>query len=94
MKDGTVSVHDAEPILGTMKFVCLVSPLCALHYRAFRKQLLGAKASAWCPKQVFHLSSKTIAPLAWWVSLAEFAAYASSPIREWTPLLSSGQMLV
>ena len=87
MKDGTVSVHDAEPILGSMESVCLVSPLCALHYRAFRKQLLGAKASARRPKQVFHLSSKTIASLAWWVSPAGFAAYASAPIRELDPTI-------
>ena len=80
MKDGTVSVHDAEPILGTMESVFLVSPLCALHYRAFWKQPIGAKASARCPKQVFHLSSKTIASLAWWVFPAGFAAYASAPI--------------
>ena len=85
MKDGTVSVHDAENILGTIESVCLVSPLCALHYKAFQKQLLGAKASAQRPKQVFHLSSKTIASLAWWVSPAGFAAYASAPIRELDP---------
>merc|ERR1711867_90512 len=85
MKVGTVSVHDAEPILGTMESVCVVSPLCALHYRAFQKQLLGAKASARRPKQVFNLSSKTIASLAWWVSPAGFAAYAFAPIRELDP---------
>ena len=85
MKDGTVSVHDAEPILGTMESVCLVSPLGVLHYRAFQKQLLGAKASAPRPKQVFHLSSKTIASLAWWVSPAGFSAYASAPIRDLDP---------
>ena len=94
MVDGIVTVHDAEHILGTMESVCLVSPLCALHYRAFQKQLLGAKASARRPKQVFHLSSKTIASLAWWVSPAGFAAYASAPIGNWTSLLSYGQMLV
>ena len=70
-----------------MESVCLVSPLCALHYRAFQKQLLGAKASARGPKQVFHLSLKTIASLAWWVSPAGFAAYASGPIRDLDPTI-------
>ena len=46
---------------------------------------LQAEASAQFPKQVFHLSSKTIASLAWWVSPAGFAAYASVPIRELDP---------
>ena len=31
MKDGIVTVHDAEHILGTMESVCVVSPLCALY---------------------------------------------------------------
>ena len=85
MKDGTVIVHDAEHILGTMESVCLVSPLCALHYRAFQKQLLGAKASARRHRQFFVFSSRTIASLAWWVSPAGFAANASAPIREMDP---------
>ena len=37
MKAGIVTVHDVERILGTMESVCLVTPLCALHYRAFQK---------------------------------------------------------
>ena len=82
---GIVTVHDAERILGTMESVRPVSPLCALHYRAFQKQLLGAKASAQCPKQVIHLSSKIIASLAWWVSPAGFAANVFAPIRELDP---------
>ena len=85
MKAGIVTVHDAERILGTMESVRPVTPLCALHYRAFQKQLLRAKASAWCPKQVIHLSSETTASLAWWVSPAGFAANASVPIGELDP---------
>ena len=85
MKAGIVTVHDAEHILGTMESVRPVTPLCAMHYRAFQKQLLGAKAFAWRPKQVIHLSSKTITSLAWWVSPTWFAAIASAPIRELDP---------
>ena len=50
MKDDIVTVHDAEHILGIIESVHLVTPLCALHYRAFQKQLLRAKASARSPK--------------------------------------------
>ena len=85
MKDGIVTVHDAEHILGTMESVCLVSPLCGLHYRAFQKQLLRAKASARHPKQVNYLSSETTASLAWWVSPAGFAANASVLFGELDP---------
>ena len=80
--DGVVSVHDAEHILGTMESVHPVTPLCAMHYRAFQKQLLRAKASVRYPHQVIHLSSKTITSLAWWVSHDGFAANTSAPIRE------------
>ena len=37
MVAGVVSVHNAERILGTMESVRPVTPLCALHYRAFKK---------------------------------------------------------
>ena len=40
MRTGIVTVHDAERILGTMESVRPVTPLCALHYRAFQKRLL------------------------------------------------------
>ena len=71
--------------LAQVESVRSVTPLCALHYRAFQKQLLRAKASARRPKQVIHLSSETIASLAWWVSPAGFAANTSAPIRELDP---------
>ena len=85
MRTGIVTVHDAERILGTMESVRPVTPLCALHYRSFQKQLLRAKASVRHPKQIIYLSSKSIASLAWWVSPAGFAANASAPIRELDP---------
>ena len=44
MVAGVVLVHDAEGILGTMESKRPVTPLCVLHYRAFKKQLLKAKA--------------------------------------------------
>ena len=87
MNAGIVTVHDTERILGTMESMRPVTPLCALHYRAFQKQLLRAKASARRPKQVIHLSSKTIASLAWWVSPAGFAANTSTPIKELDPTI-------
>ena len=37
MVAGVVLVHDAEWILGTMESVQPVTPLCTLHYRAFKK---------------------------------------------------------
>merc|ERR1712215_375990 len=57
-RDGVVSVHDAERILGTMEPVRPVTPLCAMHYRSFQKQLLKAKAYVRRPRQLIHLSSK------------------------------------
>ena len=44
VKDGVMSVLDAEHILGTMESVRPVTPLCAMHYRSLQKQLLKAKA--------------------------------------------------
>ena len=85
MKTGFVTVHDAEQILGTMESVRPVTPLCALHYRSFQKQLLRAKVSVRRPHQIIYLSPKSIASLAWWVSPAGFAASASAPIRELDP---------
>ena len=82
---GVVSVHDAEQILGIMESVRPVTPLCALHYRAFQKQLLKAKAFVRRPNQVIHLSPKTIYSFAWWVSPSGFAANTSAPIRELAP---------
>ena len=85
MVAGVVSVHDAERILGTMESVRPVTPLYALHYRAFQKQLLKAKAFVRRPSQVINLSPKTISSFAWWVSPLGFAANASAPIRELSP---------
>ena len=85
MKSGVVTVHDAERILGTMESVRPVTPLCALRYRSFQKQLLRAKSVSRRPKQIIYLSSKSISSLAWWVSPAGFAGNASAPIRELAP---------
>ena len=85
MRTGIVTVHDAERILGTMESVRPVTPLCALHYRTFQKQLLRAKTFVRRPKQIIYLSSKSISSFAWWVSPAGFAANASAPIRELEP---------
>ena len=68
-----------------MESVRPVTPLCALHYRSFQKQLLRAKVSVRNPKEIIYLTSKSIASLAWWVSPAGFAANASAPIRELDP---------
>ena len=85
MKDGVVSVWDAERILSTMESVRPVTPLCAMHYRSFQRQLLKAKAHARHPHQKIFLSSKTINSLSWWISPAGFAAHATAPIRELAP---------
>ena len=68
-----------------MESVRLVTPLCALYYRSFQKQLLRAKMYVGQPKKLIHLSSKTISSLAWWISPARFVNHASSPIREPPP---------
>ena len=80
-----MSVHDVERILGTMECVRPVTPLCAMHYWSFQKQLLKAKAYVRRPHQLIHLSSKTISSLSWWISPAGFAAHATAPIRELAP---------
>ena len=80
-----VSVHDAEKILGTMESVRPVTPLCALHYRALQKQLLKAKTFARWPRDIIHLSCRTISSLAWWVSPSGFAANSTAPLRELPP---------
>ena len=59
-------------------FVCCTTVLS-------RSKLLGAKASAWHPRLLIHLSSETTASLAWWVSPAGFAANASVPVGELDP---------
>ena len=80
-----VSVHNAEKILGTMESVRPVTPLCALHYRALQKQLIKSKSFARRPRDIIHLSSKTISSLAWWVSPSGFAANSTAPLRELPP---------
>ena len=45
MGDDIVIVHDAECFLATVEFVCSVTPLCTLHYRAFSE----AAPKASCP---------------------------------------------
>ena len=37
MGDDVVIVNDVECFLGTVEFVCSVTPLFAQHYRAFQK---------------------------------------------------------
>ena len=57
VKDGVVSVHDAERILGTMESVRPVTSLCTMHYRSLQKQLLKSKAYVRHPYQLIFLSS-------------------------------------
>ena len=87
VRDKVVTVWDAEKILGTMESVRPVTPLCAMHYRSFQKQLLRAKAHVRRPHQIIVLSSKTINSFSWWISPAGFAAHATAPIRELAPSL-------
>ena len=61
------------------------TPLAALRYRPFQRQLLRAKCKVRKPGQLIYLSSKSIAALAWWVSPSGFAGNSSSPIREAAP---------
>ena len=85
MSEGVVTVHDAEKLLGTMESVRPVTPLAALRYRPFQRQLLRAKCKVRRPGQLIILSSKSIAALAWWVSPSGFAGNSSSAIRECAP---------
>ena len=83
-EEDIVTVHDAECILGTMESVRSMTPFVCCTTVLSRSKLLGAKASARRPRLLIHLSSETTASLAWWVSLAGFAANASVSIGFWT----------
>ena len=83
MGDDSVTVHDAECFLGTVEFVCSVTPLCTLHYRTFQKQL---------PMQVVHLSKDLC--ISCLVDFhAELAANTSTPLWELDPSIEFRQLL-
>ena len=87
LKEGKISVHCAEKLLGRMESVRPVTPLAALHYRALQKQLLSAKRCQRNPKQMIVLSQKSIQNLLWWVSDTGFLCNRTAPLREPVPTL-------
>ena len=82
LKNGTISVHDMERLLGTMESVRPCTPLAALHYRSLQRQLIDAKRRGRHPGKMIVLSGKSIYNLQWWVSRNGFSGNCSSPIRE------------
>ena len=87
LKNGFVSVHDLERILGTMESVRPSTPWAALHYRHLQRQLISAKRSVRRPNKILSLSQKSLMNLRWWVSPTGFAGNCSCPIREKSPTL-------
>ena len=56
LKEGSITVHDCEKILGQIESVRPVTPLAACHYRGLQLQLLKAKAIVRDPNQIIFLS--------------------------------------
>ena len=82
LKEGLISVHDCESLLGFMESVRPVTPFAALHYRPIQRQLLHAKHHGRKPNQMIYLSNKSVAALVWWKSSNGFAGNCIAPIRE------------
>ena len=82
LKEGLISLHDCESLLGFMESVRPVTPFAALHYRPIQRQLLHAKHHGRKPNQIIYLSNKSVAALVWWKSSNGFAGNCTAPIRE------------
>ena len=87
LKDGFITVHALEKLLGTMESVRPCTPLAALHYRSLQKQLISAKRYGRRPSKRVLLCKKSLFHLQWWVSDSGFPGNCSSPIREGQPSL-------
>ena len=73
LKAKVSSVHDLERLIGTMESVRPSTPLAALKYRNLQKQLLKSKCPDRQPKQLVHLTQKSMAELVWWSCQSGFS---------------------
>ena len=80
-----ITVHNAERLLGVMESVRPVTPLAALNYRSFQRQLLIAKRGFRDPSKLISLSSKSLGNLKWWISDSGFRMNNTAHLRELQP---------
>ena len=83
----TITVHDAERLLGVMESVRPVTPCAALNYRNFQRQLLLAKRGVRVPRKLIFLSLKSLANLKWWISDTGFRTNNTAQLKEIQPNL-------
>ena len=87
MSDKTVTVHQAERLLGMMESVHPVAPLAALYYRSLQRQLIYAKKGQHIPSKLIILNSKSLSNLKRWISNSGFMANNTAQLREPVPNL-------
>ena len=58
--EGTISLHDAERILGLMESMRPVAPFAALHYRSLKTTFACAKTHGRDLNQILTLSSASV----------------------------------
>ena len=87
LRDGHITVHNAEKILGLIESVRPTTKLAALHYRGLQKQLLQAKIKIRVPNQIIQLSQRSKSDLKWWASDTGFKSNSVAPLMEPTPTL-------
>merc|ERR1719320_1553881 len=80
-----ITVHNAERLLGVMESVRPVTPLAALNYRSFQRQLLIAKRGFRDPSKLISLSSKSLGNLKWWISDSGFRMNNTAHLMELQP---------
>ena len=87
LKNGHITVHDAEKIMGLFESVRPTTFCAALHYRGLQRQLLHAKVLDRVPSQIIHLSLQSKSDLKWWASEVGFKSNCVAPLREPNPTL-------
>ena len=87
LRDKTVTVHEAERLLGMMESVRPVTIFAALNYRSFQRQLIFAKKEQRIPSKLIILNSKSISNLKWWISSTGFQSNNTAQLRESVPNL-------
>ena len=87
LKDGFITVHNAEKILGQIESVRPLTVLATLHYRGLQRQLLQAKVADRIPSKIIYLSQRSKADLIWWASENGFKANCVASLREPNPTL-------
>ena len=82
LKDGFLTVHQGEKILGQMESVRPVTPFAALHYRALQKQILKAKFPVRIPSKIIFLTQHSKMNLHWWAKDSGFPSNCTANLRE------------